>query len=40
MEEIEMEEMDDEEEAHEENQQCEFKFAWIALLDLDRESRN
>ena len=29
-----------EEEATEEAQHCEFKFAWIALLDSDREARD
>jgi len=39
----ELELMDEEEleqEATEEAQHCEFKFAWIALLDQDREARN
>lgn len=36
----ELELMDAEEEATEEAQECEFKFAWIALLDSDREARN
>lgn len=29
-----------EEKATEIEQQCEFKFAWIALLDQDREARD
>ena len=36
----ELELMDAEEEATEEVQHCEFKFAWIALLDSDREARD
>jgi hypothetical protein len=43
MDELELELMDAEEreeEATEEAQHCEFKFAWIALLDQDREARN